>query len=89
MSSVGLRLATALEAMVSCRKVVQRSSFQDVCAIGDPSSTRNGCGGRGVPYKSPHSAELADWADSLSWKLEIRSKALVGLKSTIFGKNTF
>ena len=88
-SSVGLRLATALEAIVSCRKVVQRSSFQDVHAIVDPSSTRNGCCGRDVPCKSPCSAELADWADSLSWKLEIRSKALVGLKSTVFGKNTF
>lgn len=34
-------------------------------------------------------AGLANWADSLSWKLEIRSKALIGLKSTIFDTNTF
>ena len=38
--------------------------------------------------RSPQ-AGLANWADSLSWKLEIRSKALIGLKSTIFGRNTF
>lgn len=53
-SSVGLRLATALEAMVSCRKVVQRSSFQDVHAIVDPKSTKNGWGGfRDVLCRSP------------------------------------
>lgn len=88
-SSVGLSLATALEAMVSCRKVVRRSSSQDVRAIVDPKSTRNGWGGlRDVLCRSPQ-AGLANWADSLSWKLEIRSKALIGLKSTIFGRNTF
>ena len=89
MSSVGLRLATALEAMVSCRKVVRRSSFQDVHEIVDPKSTRNGWGGlRDVPCRSPQ-AGLANWADSRSWQLAIRSKSLIGLKSTIFGKNTF